>query len=274
MIDADFVNEIKELAETAVTPEVLVNDKDDKASVFAYRVRGTEHIEQIDVERYLPQPYRKKGKLTFYNVDSFATYVEKHRSDATLMVADGMKVVAYLNHHAQDAAGWSDHVATLEMRVTPAMQAWSEFVNKMFDQEDFANFLEAHITDIAEPAAGDVLDLARELRIHSNATFERVIRPGDGTVQYVYQDEHTPSTPKGTIDMKDGFPVVVAFQAFEGGETLSLEGKVRYKLTNGELSFGLYLTDFRRKLDAAVEERIAAIETKLGDPVLRGVLHG
>lgn len=34
--------------------------------------------------------------------------------------------------------------------------------------------------------------------------FQKIHRSGDGTVQLVYKDEHTTTSPKGTIDLKSG----------------------------------------------------------------------
>lgn len=277
-IDAEFVQEIAQLADTAAIPTLVYGTDEDPhvSMVHLTNHHGVDELKIIDFEQYKPNPRRKKGTVQVFNVDSFVAYVKRHATDATEMFAKGEQVTAVLNHHSKDAAGWNDHRCVLTMQKTPAWTDWLAFTEKYMELADFAAFLEEHISAIVKPDAADVLDLVREMTIHSSAKFQNHQRPGDGTVQLLYIDEHTTTSPKGSIDFKDGFPMTIVLQAFEGAEEFEFQAKLRYKLdkNEGTLRFMLTMPGVREKFDQAVEARIQYIAGHLDDQMPQGVLRG
>lgn len=274
-IDGDFINEIKELAETGVTPDKLLGGDADPTLLGHYDFNsGARKYTLTSLEPYLDNPLRKRGQVFVQDVESFASYVNKHKGDGSSVdiFVDGDGAVAYLNAHSGDTPGWGDHKATLAMKVTGPWADWVQLAEGGYwEQDDFADFLERHITDIATPDAGVVLDLARDLKVHVDANFERIIRSGDGTVQFQYTDERTTVTPRGTIDLKEGMALGLLVAAYEGSPKVNLEGTIRYKLRDGALSFAVVFgAQVRDRLEEAREERRAMIASLTSLPVMRG----
>lgn len=66
-----------------------------------------------DIERLLPAPSRIRGVYTTANPVSWAKYIERFRSDATVIFAQDKQAVAVLDFHTRQTAGWGEHLAIL-----------------------------------------------------------------------------------------------------------------------------------------------------------------
>lgn len=226
----------------------------------------------LDLEGFKANPRRKKGTITVFDPASFIAYFNFHKAPESVIFADGDNIVGILNHHGEQDAGWGDHRVTLQLKLHSEWQAWIHLAGQGYmEQEDFANHLDLYQNNIASPSAGEVLDIAKALQITANASFEKMIRNGDGTVQFHYTNEHSTKTPRGTVDLKDGLALTLRIAPYEGSPEFMIEGKVMYDLRGDSLFFRLFFGDQPRvRLEQARAERRDTIAEGTGTVVLLG----
>lgn len=271
MTDGAFVQELERIAQHAAAPGWF----DEKGPLAGVKVRYAlvperMRVEVLDPERHLPHPHRKKGSLTFRDVDSFVSYVKKHAGKATLVLAENRRLTAIIDHHSEEAAGWGEHRATLEFAYTREWTAWTGFAGSWIPQQAFAEFLEDNIAAVASPDGAELMEVALNLRASMNATYQKAVVLQTGQVQFVYQEELSAgSATKGELFVPE--VITLRLRCFEGGELFDVPVRLRWSLREGAVKFLIKIGDeaaavFERSFEAARTSVAAALEL----PVLLG----
>ena len=185
--------EAEAIAGLVTVPFVQGDYEDIEALQLVAHSEGWIH-ELVDNERFLAHPRRKRGTVTLRDGMSFAQYVNAQKTPETMIFADGIKLTAIFNHHEpsstlSELAGWNDHRAEFEMKFTPSWTAWTGFDDHWQTQQDFAEFLEERIPDIADPPGADLLEIVRTLRMKVETHWENVIVLQNDAVQMKWVDE-------------------------------------------------------------------------------------
>lgn len=218
--------------------------------LFAWLSPKTGHVQVVNLtgDEFLPEPKRKKGKVTVRDVASFALYYGKHHVNEESEIfadADAHTVTAVLNGHSAMTAHWQDHRVVLALRTTPQWDTWTKANQQWMTQRDFAEHLEANIGDIAPGAvsAARLLELAQDFHAKVSVSFSSGSRLRDGTtqIQYVETMESTGGTKGGHVDIPAGFSLGI--RPFEDGEPLEVRARLRYRISNRQLALSYHLDD-------------------------------
>lgn len=137
---------IKELAAQAAHPDHLV-----PGSLYGYPTADGLQVVNLQDDKYLDEPRRKRGTVYTENVASFAQYYDKHADGDSEVFADVQNtlILAVLDAHTDGPPRWQDHRLVLKLAVTPEWAIWTQNDRKQVSQTAFAEFIEDHITDIA-----------------------------------------------------------------------------------------------------------------------------
>jgi uncharacterized protein YfdQ (DUF2303 family) len=214
--------------------------------------------------RSQPAPDRKTGAVHFTEHQSLAAYVNGHKADdATTLWANRDKgtIVAVLNDHSTLAtAGWADHRATLTLEQSPSWKAWSQANGRLFEQVAFADFIEDHLIDIVDPTGAHLLEVAQSIQATKNVVMKSATRLDNGEVKLRYEEQlDAKAGQQGDLTIPARLTLGVA--PFEGMDLYRVEARLRFRLSNGSVSFSIHLDrpeDVLRSAFAFVAESVAA----------------
>jgi uncharacterized protein YfdQ (DUF2303 family) len=216
-------------------------------------------------------PVRIKSTATFYDAGSFVRYVNDFKDHATRVFGDEANgaVRAILDYHKATAdARWGSHVAILQLRQTEPWKRWIGNNGKRMDQVTFATFLEDNLVDIASPAGGELLGIAREFEVRRNVSFSSGVRLNNGQHQLTYQEDLTETAKKGTVQVPETF--VLGIGPWVGVEPYRIDARLRYRLQDGKLTLWYDLA----RLEDIVRQAFEDVRTFLGAQIRLDVLLG
>ena len=199
------------------------------------------------MERYLPEPLRKRARAVFNEPQSFIGYVVAHSEEGTHLFGDvteaGGAFTAILDYHLASAqaiekqgAQWGEHVAKLTLQVTPEWQRWLGSNAKPFEQAAFAEFLEDNVRDVVKPSGAELLEVALTLQAAKKVAFRSGVRLSTGEHQLTYVEEIAGQAgATGQLQVPERFTIAVS--PFEGTEPVEIEVRLRYRLMEGRVMF-------------------------------------
>ena len=232
------------------------------------------------------QPERKRGTFQLHDVNSVIKFVDKHRQDGTEIYLNAdfakgnIEVIAVLNGHTTQAAGFGDFRANYRPQHTPSAAAWLQNNGERMNQSQFAAFLTNHARDIVSqnpdnpnaklPSAAEVLDFALNLEYTEKTTFKQGYREQDGRMNFVFQSEDAGKTDT-TLKAFEKFGV--AFTPFLGGKTYFVEALLKFRIdkNNGGLILWYELQQLHRVMELATQDIAKALREALPElPIYNG----
>jgi hypothetical protein len=181
-----------EMAEQIALLEARVHRED---GFKPFRVTAEGKIESLEHLR-TSAPLRK-GEVMFYEALSFARFVNRFKSQSTVIFADriGVKFTAALDYHPagekQDGTSWDLFRGILPLRHTPSWTTWQTANGKPMEQADFAQFLEDNLPDIAEPNGALLVEIARTLEANVDVSYQSHIRAENGAHRFQWLETVT-----------------------------------------------------------------------------------
>ena len=114
------------------------------AGAAAAVVALPDHFSTHDLEKFLDQRRRARGRMTTTSIDDFVAYSLAHReSGATVFIdANKMRAVGVLNLGTPEVPGHADNQAVLEIEPTAAYKALRSTCSSHKSQATLAEFLE------------------------------------------------------------------------------------------------------------------------------------
>ncbi len=273
--EADAVAEIAQAAckPLQVEPGKIYWAQNGRGEMETLELTGDAYRSEIG----LP-PLRNRGTFHFHQLDGFIDYINNHyhaEDRAEIWANCGMSTItAVLDGHMrisrqespngdEQAPGWGAHRAILEFQLTKAWQEWTAFAEISHPQADFADFLEDHLSDVLQPDAADLLEIASSLSVTSGVHFKQATRLATGEVSFQYTEEHT-ATGGRQNQLKIPTAVTLALTPFEGGAAFRVPARFRYSLRDQKLSLRLILDRpdqiLRSSIDDACKEIAAATD--------------
>jgi len=241
-----------------------------------FRVTADGQIQTLENLR-LAAPFRR-GEVTFYEALSFARFVNRYKTPATVIFADriGAKFTAALDYHPagdkQDATSWDLFRALLPLRHTPSWNVWAAANGKQVNQADFAQFLEDNIPDIAEPSGALLVEIARTLEANMDVSFQSHVRAENGAHRFAWLENVTGSatTKDGRIDIPA--EITLRLQPFEGSKLYTIKARLRYRLAASKVTLGFELVRMQDVLTEAFDDELLKIQTEVGEetPIYNG----
>lgn len=227
-------------------------------------------VHEINEEDRLAHPLRSRGTIQVYSSDGFIAAVQSRTETPPLLYADeGTKaLVAILNDDTPDTPGWRDYRVTLAVRQTPEWKHW--VTSEGFKtQQEFAEAIEHGLDEIVEPAAAEMLAIAETFEAKINTNFKQGALLGSGARQLVYEEEIDASAGKGgSLVIPE--TIVLGVQPFIGGTKYRQEAKIKFKLRDGKLQIGYFLTRPHETERAAFLDTANAVAEALGSVQIEG----
>jgi len=220
--DIDVLRSLIERIQNPITPGI---------SGRPYIVIPDEHKLE-NIEPYLRYPTRKTGDATFSRADSFISYINEQKTQASrLYVVSETKLKAVLDHHVPggDQAGWGQHLALFILTQTPEWKTWTASNLKKMTQRDFATFIDDNSEDIASPHGGELLELIRTIKTSQQLELGGEIdeRNDAKSASFVLVG-NTKAGAKEEVELPAEF--TLAISPYEGGEKLPVRARLRLEI--------------------------------------------
>jgi len=267
---AAFEAGLKSQTAREIFPGMLIHHKD-----LAVTDKTIERLK--DAKRAEDGPKNPAGLMTLHTLESFAQAVKDNSDDRSHVFADteAGKIVCVFDYLAKGGSGtaedkdtrhrgWGQHSAEIAFRESRKLKEWRKTLEWM-GQADFANFLEDHLEDIAEPSGQDLLAIATDLEASSSGNFKGRLNLDNGSVALNYQDDVETSVeiPR---NLTLGIPL------FEHGDRYKLKCRLRFLVRGGSVQFRLLFTNVEDAKEQEFERIVQEIEEKTGVVIYRGKL--
>lgn len=228
------------------------------------------------VERFLEKPVRTHRKVCALRLESFTSYVNRFKTEQTVIFADagpnGANLKAVLDYDAPGKPEWGSHRVVYTCPQTVEWQRWTQRNGNRFNQKDFAEFLEMATGDIANPPGAHMLEIARTLQARSTVDFKSGVRLQTGNVQLQYETQtESRAGEKGNLEIPEVF--TLGLRVFEGGPPYRQDALLRYRIDGGKLTFFYTLVNPHLTVQAASEEIVKGVKELTGIEVLSGSLE-
>lgn len=237
--------------------------------------------EEHDFKHLLPQPRRKKGRITLTDTESFVDYVTAHQIAGQTNIyceadyeSDKVAFGAVINDHANNSDGqqWRDHTAQYKPEKSVEWKRWTGKDGETFNQAEFATFIEDNLTDIAKvdgmPTHSELYEMVINFEATMDSRFKQKIRLQSGAIELNFidkEDEQTVQKMKMFEKISIGIPV------FHGDKELyRIDARLKYRIREGKLTFWYELIRPDKVLEAATEQMISTIKTGTGVPFYFG----
>lgn len=220
---------------------------------------------------FLPAPVRIVENALLKSVTSFTDYINRHKSDASVVTADedAVRFGFIADYHGKDGkAAWKGHTGALTLQKTTAMKNWQAAANRKMNQTDFALFIEENSADINDPSAAVMMQIATEMKAHKKVDFDSKVNLDNGSFVFAYKEDVAGSFQNGQQKVPADF--TLAITPFKGmPQAYKVAAKLRYKIDAGSLILWFSIPALDRLFEQAfaeVKEQIAkAVELPVFD---------
>jgi uncharacterized protein YfdQ (DUF2303 family) len=262
------VRAIIDIARDNVKPE-LVHTNDGLAVLYTPKYG----FHTINRETGLLKPLRKRGRFIVFDPASFNQFLKDNADAGDIAVyfdrnVKSPAVVAVLNAHGKNGAGWGDLRCEIEFRRTPQWERWAAADGKMMPQVAFAEFIEDNIADIASPAGSTMLEVATQLDAKRTLQFRSGVRLQDGRIQFQHLEDLEAKVGAGEIAVPEMFSLGIA--PIFGMPSYQVPVRFRYRIEGGKLTMGFRLQRTEDMMRQIIEDVIAKIERGANVSVMEG----
>lgn len=223
-----------------------------------------------DLEAYLPTPTRKTGTVKLRDTASFIAYVNDEKTEATRIYGNLVNphFVAVFNDHG-DTPAWKDYRASYACPLSVEWQTWKGASGKQMAQEQFAQFIEDNLPDIAQPPAADMLEISRTLEAKKKVNFASGVRLSNGQNELTYEEQISGTASKGKLVVPEEF--TIGIPVLEGGARYAVTARLRYRIGDGgRMAMWFELVRPHKILEDAVKDVCKDIADKTGIAILNG----
>lgn len=193
---------------------------------------------------YLPDHVRQAVALQ--TTDSLVEYINRYKSEDTMLFADigTDTIVAAIDYHAREEGAVAEarhvaHRATLTLSRSIEWTEWNRISGHLFDQLQFARFIEENAADIRAPDGAELLECIRDLQAHRKVNFTKAVRTSSENENFEYSEETTAKTKSGGIEIPTKFKLGIPVYFGQGDNELF--AFLRWKLGDGALTLGIQL---------------------------------
>jgi uncharacterized protein YfdQ (DUF2303 family) len=213
-----------------------------------------------DLERLLPTPARIRFKPAFVEPESFNRYVNEHKNEDTRVFGneESSSIIAVVDMSKKDGPAWHGHQPVLKLAKTPEWFAWMKSNRQTFTQESFAEFLEEHASEIFEPSAATMLEIAMTLKGKNDVSWSSATRLDNGAVSLGYSEEVRGVAGKGDLQIPTRFKISVV--VFKGTAPFILECLLRWRFTKEDgVTFTYIVREWEKAEQQAFRDVLAMV---------------
>lgn len=228
-----------------------------------------------DLEKYLPDRRRFRGKLETTVLDSFVDYVKAGSSATCFIDTDAMKAVALFNLGTRENPGHCDDMAIINLQLTAPMTALRSFNGKLMSQKELAEWMEDWHTHISAASKdGNEMPLAKAIAAVRAITIESASKS-----EHKDDDFKAARTAMESIEAKskDGLPAFLHFSCIPYNGLMQRTFILRISvLTSHEKPVLKYLiTQLEVQQEEMAKEFQGLIQDKLaGTTIYQGLFTG
>ncbi|WP_426043675.1 DUF2303 family protein [Caulobacter sp. DWR3-1-2] len=218
--------------------------------------------------------------VTLQTLDSLSEYVQRFKTDDTLMVANiaTNTIIAVIDYHsaateAHDPTSQPNHGAhraTLTLPYSVEWQAWTKIDGKLMPQLEFARYLEENAADIIAPLAADLLEACRDIQANRKVNFVKAVRTSSDNENFEYTDETTATSRRGGLELPTQF--VLGIPVYFGDSNTELRAFLRWRLDEGQLLLGIALHRAEHVRQAVFKSHVGTVTDRTGRLAVFGLL--
>lgn len=273
MDEPNNMQAIIDAARSGATTNVLFQDARHATVFLPIGKDGHGEIVEVELEKWLAAPARKRGHVVVYDAASFNQILADNRDAGNIAIyldrnPDCPSVVAVLNGHGKGGPGWADFRAEIAFRPTPQWLKWKAIDGKLLPQSVFAEFVEDNLADIADPPGATMLEVATYLQATRTTNFKSGLRLADGTVQFQHLQDDDAKVGAGLLAVPELFTLGIA--PLFGLPPYRVPVRFRYRIVEGKLTLGVKLQRVEDMMAQIVEDVIANIERGADVSVMDG----
>ncbi len=216
-----------------------------------------------DLQQFKDAPRRIKATIELRSAQSFCDYVAQYAAKGASVFCDlkAQRFTAVLDYHVnQDNPAWAGHKATYTCPIDSRWKTWTSRNGKPMSQVEFAQFIEDNLPDIVKPDGTDMLTVSRTLQAKKKVDFKSDQNLSNGDIQFTYNE--TTNGSAGNIEIPQEF--VLGIPVYEGGAKYEVIARLRYRISEGNLSMWYDLVRPERMEEDAFKETADNIKQQCG----------
>ncbi len=222
------------------------------------------------------KPEFVRREVTLLDVDSFIDYLrENTKSDEPASVnsdeyahgtgglelwgsVDDRRILAILDGFG----GLRKHTATLSVKTSREWDEWKFIDGKLFDQAEFAGFIQDHISTIGAPDGGLLVDICETLTGTVGVQWKSGQLDASGQRKFQYEE---------TIDGKAGAKgdlaipteLTLVLRPFQGSDPIAVTARFRFRINSGFVQMGVKLVEPERILEKAFDAIVSEVQDRV-----------
>lgn len=213
-------------------------------------------LQRADIDALELHPRWATARPQFDDEASFVAYCTRYwvegRSIAFADRNGGIKAIfdyhdeAFKDDAGDDAvgkAGRGEHVASFTPRFTAAWAAWVGANGRQLSQEQFLEFLEERMGEIAEPDGAELNEVVRFFRVKADVGFQSGQNLTNGTVNLVWTEDAAASGGStGQLTVPTEF-VLLLRPYRDKPEAKPFTARLRWRLSKPKVTFSFHLIE-------------------------------
>lgn len=227
----------------------------------------------VSLEHLLARPLRIREQASLHTVSSFIDYVNLHKRDGSVVVADEESgaISAIIDYHDASGPSWAGHRAHVRLQKTTGMANWSGQAGRKMSQEQFGLFVEENAADIVEPAAATMMQIATEMRAHKKVDFDSKVQLDNGSFVFAYKEDVKGTFQDGKQEIPSTFQLgLIPYKGMP--DAYKIEAKLRYRINGSALELWFALPTLERAMELAFDDVRKQVAAGTGLKVLDGKL--
>lgn len=221
-----------------------------------------------------PPPLRGKRKVKSERRNNKGKSGQCVYASANGFPPNGAQFRAVMDYDEPKVPRWRTHRANYICLLTPEWLRWTNHAKDIFEQVQFAEFLEENQLQVVMPPGAELLEMVQNLEGKQSAEFKSFKRLSNGKAVLEYREE---ISLKGTTSFDDGkievpTMLTLGIAPFQGGPCYKVQARLKYRVNAGHINFSYDLVDPHVVIRDAVSEMIKTIKEQTGIEPLMGSL--
>jgi len=208
-------------------------------------------------------PKRISEHTSHTTAQSFIEYYNEFASENSVIFIDenGPAFNAVIDYHG-DEPGWNEHKAKFHLKPTVEFGNWHGHDKEWMAQERFGQFIEENLEEIIHPNGAEMLEIALSIQATTETKFSSAQRLDNGQTQLTYIEEiNGTAGSKGQLSIPQTFKI--GLRLYEGGQAYEIEARLRYRITQGQLSMRYELIRPHKTIQANIDDTEKLIAEKI-----------
>jgi uncharacterized protein YfdQ (DUF2303 family) len=207
-----------------------------------------EGVKPVDLSLFMPFPDRVRESPKFPNLLSFVQYVNRFKTDDTVIFASDADdtLDAVIDYHGPAQPRHGEHVPQLVLKKSEEWLAWMQYNGRALSQEALGDFLELRELDILSPDSSKILAAARDLKLSKDCAFESKVNVVNGSAVFHYAETVTERN-----ELKLPVEWVLSLRPYQHCDPVQVQVKVRYRLQGKSIALTYQLVRPEKVLEAA-----------------------